>query len=88
MRCGFLFTPLGTPRELDLVMDAQTLIIFAVTAMPVIFAFCWWEYRSSGCAYGGSELGKDNWRLSGIARRIRETRKQWAEREPRDVSDI
>lgn len=69
-------------------MDAQTLIIFAIVAIPVIFTFLWWEFRTSGCAYGGSHEGKDNWKISRIIGRIREAGKRWKEREPRDVSDV
>lgn len=69
-------------------MDAQTLLILAAVALPVIALLYWWDYRTSGCAYGGSHQGKDNWLLVRLVKRIRKSREQWANREPRDVSDI
>jgi len=69
-------------------MDPQTLIMIAVIAVPIVFALFWWDFRTSGCAYGGSNPGTDNWALSQLRDRIREYRRFRADREPRDVSDI
>ena len=66
-------------------MDPQTLIMIAVIAVPIICALFWWDFRTSGCAYGGSNPGTDNWALSKLRDRIRKYR---ADRDTRDVSDI
>ncbi len=69
-------------------MDSQSLLIFAAVAAPVIFMLLWWEFRTSGCAYGGSNQGEDNWLVMQMKKRVREYQARRADREPRDVSDI
>ena len=66
-------------------MDSQTLIIFAAIVLPIIVMLLWWEFRASGCAYGGSHQGKDNWLLMQLKMRVRAYR---ASRAERDVSDV
>jgi len=69
-------------------MDTQWLIGLAVLALPLICMLFWWDYKTSGCAYGGSGAGKDNWLLTRLRERVREFRAHRNDREPRDVSDI
>jgi len=66
-------------------MDTQTLIMIAAIAAPIIFVLFWWDFKTSGCAYGGSNPGTDNWALTLLRERIRSYRKY---RDNRDVSDI
>lgn len=70
------------------IMDTQFLFMLSAIALPVVFALFWWEYKTSGCAYGGSTHGTDNWLLTSLKSRYRRYRKKRALREPRDVSDI
>jgi len=69
-------------------MESQMLVIIVSLATPVIALLFWWDFRTSGCAYGGSNRGVDNWLLTSLKFHIQRVRKTWAGREPRDVSDI
>ncbi len=69
-------------------MDTQSLFMFSAVALPIVFFLFWWEFKTTGCAYGGSNSGRDNWLLRSLKNSISRYRKERALRATRDISDI
>ncbi len=69
-------------------MENQTLIIITAVVVPIVFIVFWWESKASGCAFGGSSGGTDNWLISVMKQRVQKYRTRRSNRALRDVSDI
>lgn len=44
-------------------MEEMELLTAAIISLVVVSGLFWIEYKVSGCGYGGSNSGRDNWAL-------------------------
>lgn len=68
------------------------LAIITAAIVPIIILTFWWESSSTNCAFGGSLVGRDNWLISRIKRRVQiyrmRAKTRRARHDPREVFDM